>query len=164
MADAYTRIYIQVVFAVKNRKALIQPAWENELYKYITGIIQNKGQKLLAINGNYDHIHFFIGMRANCCLSDLVREVKKSSTLFIKDKKFSPCHFQWQKGYGAFSYNHSQLGNIIRYIDNQKEHHKKQVFRDEFLIFLKKFDISFRDEYLFDFLKRAKNVKLFNKI
>jgi putative transposase len=90
MADTFTQIYIQVVFAVRNRHALIKTNWEDELYKYITGIVQNKGQKMIAINGTSNHIHFFIGMTPNCCLSDLVREIKKSSTNFIKDKRFCP--------------------------------------------------------------------------
>ena len=126
MANTFSQIYIQVVFAVQNRNALIQKTWEEELYKYITGIVQNKEQKMLAINGTYDHIHFFIGMKPTCCLSDLVREVKKSSNAFIKENKFSPFRFQWQEGFGAFSYSHSQLTDVIRYIENQKEHHRKK--------------------------------------
>ena len=120
MSDTFTQIYIQVVFAVQNRKALIQPHWEEEMYKYFTGIVQNKGQKMLAINGTKNHIHFFIGMKPTCCLSDLVREVKKSTTAFIKEKKYSPFKFQWQEGFGAFSYSHSQLTDVIHYIENQK--------------------------------------------
>jgi putative transposase len=95
MADTFSQIYIQVVFAVQNRNALINPNWEEELYKYITGIVQNKGQKMLAINGTSNHIHFFIGMKPTCCLSDLVREIKKSSNAFIKEKKFMNFNFQW---------------------------------------------------------------------
>ncbi|MFV0590759.1 MAG: IS200/IS605 family transposase [Draconibacterium sp.] len=126
MADTFSQIYIQVVFAVQNRKALIQPEWEEELNKYITGIVQNKGQKMLAINGTPNHIHFFIGMKPNCCLSDLVREIKKSSGAFIKEKQFSKFQFRWQEGFGAFSYGQSQLSDVIRYIENQKEHHRKK--------------------------------------
>jgi len=94
MADTFSQIYIQVVFAVQNRNALINPKWEEELYKYITGIVQNKGQKMLAINGTSNHIHFFIGMKPTCCLSDLVREIKKSSNTFIKEKRFTNFNFQ----------------------------------------------------------------------
>lgn len=129
MADTYSQIYIQTVFAVQNRNALIQPAREEELYKYITGILQNKGQKMLAINGTSNHIHFFIGMKPNCCLSDLVREIKKSSNTYIKENKFTQYNFQWQEGFGAFSYSHSQLMDVIQYIANQKEHHKKERLR-----------------------------------
>jgi len=152
MADTFTQIYIQVIFAVQNRKALIQHAWEEELYKYITGVVQNKGQKMLAINGIHNHIHFFIGMKPTCCLSDLVREIKKSSNVFINEKKFTPFKFQWQEGFGAFSYSHSQLTDVIQYIANQKIHHKKRSFKEEYEAFLKAFEIEFRDEYLFDWI------------
>ena len=150
--STYSQIYIQVVFAVKGRESLIQPTWEEELYKYITGIVRNKGQKMLAINGMPDHIHFFIGMKPSCCLSDLVREVKKSSNAFIKEKGFTPHKFQWQEGFGAFSYSHSSLDNVIRYIMRQKEHHKKQAFKDEYKTFLKNFAVEHKDEYLFEWL------------
>jgi len=152
MADTYSQIYIQTVFAVQNRNALIQPNWEEELFKYITGIVQNKGQKMLCINGTSNHIHFFIGMKPTCCLSDLIREIKKSSNAFIKEKKFTPYNFQWQEGFGAFSYGHSQLSNVIHYIQNQKEHHKKQTFKDEYLEFLKAFEIETKNEYLFEWI------------
>jgi len=153
MADTFTQIYIQVVFAVQNRKALIQPEWEEELNKYITGIIQNKGQKLLAISGTKNHIHIFIGMKPNCCLSDLVREVKKSSGSYIKEKSFSKFKFQWQEGFGAFSYSHSQLTDVIKYIEKQKEHHRKKSFKEEYLAFLKSFEIEFKNEYLFEWFE-----------
>jgi len=152
MADTFTQIYIQVIFAVQNRKALIQPAWEEELYKYITGVVQNKGQKMLAINGIHNHIHFFIGMKPTCCLSDLVREIKKSSNVFINEKRFTQFRFQWQEGFGAFSYSHSQLTDVIQYIANQKMHHKKRSFKDEYEAFLKAFEIEFKDEFLFEWI------------
>ena len=107
---------------------------------------------MLAINGMPDHIHFLIGMKPSCCLSDLVREVKKSSNDFIKKKNFLKFNFQWQEGYGAFSYNHSNLDNVIKYIMNQKEHHKMKTFKDEYVAFLKKFEIEFKDEYLFEWI------------
>ena len=153
MPNTFSQIYIQVVFAVKGRESLILSSWEEELYKYITGIIQNKEQKMLAINGMPDHIHFFIGMKPNCNLSDLVREIKKSTNLFINEKKFSRFKFQWQEGYGAFSYSHSALDNVISYINNQKEHHKKITFKDEYKDFLKKFNVDYKDEYLFDWIE-----------
>ncbi len=151
--STYSQIYIQVVFAVKNRNAQISPTWEQELYKYTTGIITNKGQKLLAINGMPDHIHILIGMKPSCCLSDLVREIKKSTNEFINEKKFTSFNFQWQEGFGAFSYSHSALDNVIAYIANQKEHHKKQSFKDEYVAFLQKFNIEFKNEYLFDWIE-----------
>jgi REP element-mobilizing transposase RayT len=153
MAGTFSQIYIQVVFAVKGRESLIQSDWEEELHKYIAGIVQNKEQKMLAINGMPDHLHFLIGMKPSCCLSDLVREIKKASNEFIKEKKFSKYKFQWQEGYGAFSYSHSDLDNVIRYIGNQKEHHKKQNFCEEYRNFLEEFKIEFKDEYLFDWNK-----------
>lgn len=153
MADTYSQIYIQVVFAVKGRNSLINKTWEEKLYKYITGIVQNKDQKMLAINGMPDHIHFLIGMKPSCCLSDLVREVKKSSNEFIKEKQFCPFKFQWQSGFGAFSYSHSHLDNVIAYIMNQKTHHKKKTFKDEYMEFLERFNIEFKNEYLFEWIE-----------
>lgn len=150
--STFSQIYIQVVFAVKNRDALIATSWEERLYQYITGIVQNKGQKMLAINGMPDHIHFFIGMKPSCCLSDLVREVKKASNEMINENKLSKFKFNWQEGYGAFSYSHSHIDNVAKYIMNQKEHHKKISFKEEYIDFLKKFEIEYDEKYLFDWM------------
>ena len=152
MAGTFSQIYIQVVFAVKNKNSLIEKSWKEELYKYITGIVQNKGQKMLAINGTSDHIHFLIGMKPTCALSDLIREIKKSSNAFVKEKQYSKYAFQWQEGYGAFSYSHSSLENVIRYIDNQEEHHRKRSFKEEYHDFLIKYNIEFKEEFLFDWI------------
>lgn len=153
MPGTYSQIYIQVVFAVKHRDALIHETWEERLYEYITAIVKNKEQKMLAINGMPDHIHFFIGMKPSCCLSDLVREVKKSSNEFIAQSKLCKHKFNWQEGYGAFSYSHSQLDDVIAYIMNQKEHHKKKSFKEEYIGFLKKFNIEHDEKFLFDWIK-----------
>lgn len=153
MSGTFSQIYIQVVFAVKCRESLIHESWEDELYKYITGIIRKKGQKLLAINGMPDHIHLLIGLRPSCCLSDLVREIKKSSNEFIKEKKFSNRNFRWQEGFGAFSYSHSSLDNVVRYILNQKEHHRKKTFKEEYVDTLKTYEVEYKDEYLFEWLE-----------
>lgn len=153
MAGTFSQIYIQLVFAVKGRENLIHPSWEEELYKYISGIVRNNEQKMLAINGMPDHIHILIGMRPSCCLSDLVREIKRSSNKFINDGKLSKRKFMWQEGYGAFSYGHTSLGNVIRYIQNQKMHHKKQTFKNEYNGILKKNQIEFQNEYLFDWIE-----------
>jgi REP element-mobilizing transposase RayT len=150
--STYSQIYIQIIFAVKNRQALIGASWEEELYKYITGIVQNKGQKMLAINGMPDHLHILIGMKPSCCLSDLVREIKKSSNSFVKEKGFTNYKFEWQEGFGAFSYSHSALDNVIAYISNQKEHHRRKSFKEEYLDFLEKFHIEFKNEYLFEWI------------
>ena len=151
-SGTFSQIYIQVIFAVKGRSSLILLRWEDELYKYITGIVQNKNQKMLAINGVHDHIHFLIGMKPTCCLSDLIREVKKSSNKCINERKFTKYKFGWQDGFGAFSYSHSSLDNVIGYIQNQKEHHKEQSFREEYILFLKKFKVEYKEEYLFDWI------------
>lgn len=152
MPANYSQIYIQVIFAVQNRASLILPTWEEELYKYITGIVTHKEQKMLAINGMPDHIHFLIGMKPSCCLSDLVREVKKSSNQFINEKRLVKSNFNWQSGFGSFSYSHSALDKVILYINHQKEHHRKLTFREEYIGFLKKFQVDYKDEYLFDWL------------
>jgi len=151
--STFSQIYIQIVFAVKGRQSLISTKWEEELYKYITGIISNKDQKLIAINGIPSHIHILIGVKPTCCLSDLVREIKKSSNSFVKEKKFTKYKFEWQEGYGAFSYSHSALDNVIAYIKNQKEHHKKKSFKNEYIDFLKKYQIEYKEEYLFEWIE-----------
>lgn len=151
--STYTQIYIQIIFAVQNRNSLIHASWEDRLYQYITGIVQNKEQKMLSINGMPNHIHFLVGMKPTCCLSDLVREIKKSSTNFIKEEGFTKFKFNWQEGFGAFSYSHSQLDNVISYIINQKEHHKKMTFREEYIGFLKNFHVEFNEQYLFEWIE-----------
>ena len=153
MAGTFSQIYIQVVFAVNGRQSLINQEWEEELYKYISGIVRNKEQKMLAINGMPDHVHFLIGMKPTCCLSDLVREVKKSSNEFINEKQFAKFKFQWQGGFGAFSYGHSNMDAVIAYIQNQKNHHQKKTFKEEYMEFLTKFQIEFKDEYLFEWIE-----------
>lgn len=153
MPGTYSQIYIQIVFAVKHRDALIHQTWDERLYQYITGIVQNKEQKMLAINGMPDHIHLLLGMKPSCCLSDLVREIKKSSTEFITENKLCKFKFNWQEGYGAFSYSQSQLDDVIGYIMNQKEHHKKKTFREEYTGFLKKFNIDYEEKFLFDWIE-----------
>lgn len=152
MASTYSQIYIQIVFAVKFRQCLIDSYWEEELYKYITGIVTNKEQKLLAINGMPDHIHILIGMKPSCCLSDLVREIKKSTNEFINEQKFTKSKFQWQGGFGAFSYSRSSLNNVVAYILNQKAHHRNKSFKEEYRYFLKSFQIEHKEEYLFDWI------------
>ena len=153
MADTYSQIYIHIVFAVKGRAGLIHPAWEERLYQYVTGMVQNQKQKMIAINGMPDHVHLLIGIKPSCCLSDLVREVKKSSNDFIKDNGLTKYKFAWQEGYGAFSYSHSQLKDVISYILNQKKHHRQKTFKEEYLEFLEKFNIEFEGKYLFNWIE-----------
>ncbi len=146
----YTQIHIQFVFAVKFRDALIKHEWKEELYKYITGIIQNNKHKLLIINSMPDHIHILVGMRPNQSVSDLVNDIKTNSSKFINEKRFLPVRFEWQKGYGAFSYGKSQVENVINYINNQEKHHHKKSFREEYLDFLQKFEVEYNEEYIFN--------------
>jgi putative transposase len=148
MSNTYTQIYIQTVFAVKGRQNLILHANEDELYRYIGGILKNKGHKSLAINGMPDHIHVFFGLKPTEALSDLIRDMKANSSGFINDKKWFRGKFHWQEGFGGFSYSHTQLNNVIGYIKNQKEHHKKKSFREEYLSFLKEYDIQYDDRYV----------------
>jgi len=149
----YSQIYIQVVFAVQGRQSLIHKSWEDELYKYATGIIRNKRQKLLAINGMPDHIHIFISMSTDCRLSDLIREIKKSTNSFINSKGFTKYRFAWQKGYGAFSYSKSNAPQVISYIENQKEIHAQKSFENEFKEWLELNDVEYMDKYMFDWVK-----------
>ena len=151
-SGSFSQIYVHVVFAVKGRNSLIHSLWEEELYKYVSGIVRNKDQKLLAINGMPDHIHILIGLKPSCRLSDLVREVKKASNKFINERKLSRYKFEWQEGYGAFSYSHSALDKVIAYVNNQKDHHKKKTFQEEYRDFLEAFKVDYKEEYLFDFL------------
>ncbi len=151
MANTYTQLYIHLVFAVKNRNALIKKIWKNELEMYITGIVQNHAHKMLAINTMPDHIHIFIGYDVNQLIPKLVEEIKTSSNEWIKNNKLSRIHFEWQRGYGAFSHSRSQIDRVVKYILNQENHHRKNNFRKEYLEILKKNDIQYNDDYLFDF-------------
>jgi putative transposase len=151
MPGTFSQIYIQYVFAVKGRENSILPSFQAELYKYISGIITNKEQKALAVNGMSDHVHVLVGLKPSMRISDLVRDIKNNSTNFINENKFLKHKFSWQEGYGVFSYSQSGFGKVIEYIKNQKEHHKKKTFRQEYMTFLKKFDIPFEDKYLFEF-------------
>jgi putative transposase len=151
MPNTYSQITIQLVFAVKGNCSYILPTFKETLHKYITGIIANQGQKLLAINSVYNHTHILIGQSPSICLSDLVREIKSESSRFINEQKLTPYKFYWQEGFGAFSYSKSQREIVIRYIQNQERHHKKQSFKDEYMYFLKKFEVDFDEKYLFEF-------------
>ena len=151
MGDTYTQLYIQLVFAVKGRHNFIHPSWEQELYKYITAVIQNDRHKMLAINGMPDHIHIFVGLNPSISISDLVKDIKRASNNWINDKGFVNQKFEWQNGYGAFSYGKSQVVRVYQYIQNQTIHHASRSFQTEYKGFLKLFEISFKEEYLFEF-------------
>ncbi len=153
MANTYTQMYVHLVFAVKRREALIPKQHKEEIHKYITGIVTKRKQKLLAIHAMPDHIHIFIGFKPTIKISDLVRDIKTASSQFIREKRFTPFLFNWQEGYGAFTYAHSQLDVVCKYIQNQEEHHRKKTFQEEYLAFLKNFNVAYEDQYLFDFLE-----------
>jgi len=149
MASTYTQIYIQVVFAVEGRQNLIRPERKEELHKYITGIVTRQRQKLLAIHCMPDHTHVLIGLKPSMALSDLVGDIKTGSTNHINENKWVRGRFSWQEGFGAFSYSHSQLTAVIRYIQNQEKHHARKSFREEYLTLLEKFDVPHEERYIF---------------
>lgn len=149
MANTYTQIYIQYVFAVQNRISLIKNEWKDELYKYMTVIINQHEHKLLSIGGMTDHIHALVSMHPKQAPSDLMYELKRSSSLWINENKFVVGKFSWQEGFGAFSYSQSQISRVSKYIENQETHHKKKTFREEYLDFLKAFNIEFDERYVY---------------
>lgn len=150
MAQTLVKIYLHVVFSTKNRENLILPEIEKELFAYIGGILRKHNSILLAANGTANHIHLLISQSKNISLSDLLRELKKSSSLWIKTKDVSFKDFQWQAGFGAFSIGQSQIEAVRTYISKQKEHHQTEVFEDEYRKFLEKYEIDFDDKYFLD--------------
>lgn len=153
MANTYSQIYIQVVFAVEGRQNLIDPGHNDELQKYITGIVTAQKQKLIAINNMPDHVHIFIGHRPDSALSDLVGDIKSGSTNFINRNRWVKGRFNWQEGFGAFSYSRSQLDSVVRYIKNQQRHHRSSSFRNEYMTLLEKFDVPYDSRYIFKFIE-----------
>jgi putative transposase len=153
MAGTYSQIYIQIVFAVQGRQNLLQKPWRDDVFKYISGIIKNKGQKPIIVNGVNDHVHAFVGLKPSMVLSDLVRDIKNNSSNFINDHAWIKGKFSWQEGYGAFSYSHSHIESVYRYILNQEAHHSRQNFQAEYLDILKKFEIDHDAKYLFEWIE-----------
>ncbi len=149
MANTYTQIYIQYVFAVQNRISLIKNEWKDELYKYMTGTITNQGHKIYSIGGMPDHVHVLVSMNPKQAPSDLMREVKRSSSSWINENRFVKGKFSWQEGFGAFSYGHSQISRVIEYIEKQEIHHKKRTFYEEYLALLKAFNIEYDERYVY---------------
>jgi len=152
MANSYKKVYLHIVFAVKNRNALLNKAWRSRLFAYISGIIKEKGHYPLAVNGHKDHVHIFLDYNLHELVSDLVREIKKSSTKYIKSNKLTQYKFEWQSGYGVFSVGFKDIDTTIKYIIDQEEHHRKTTFKAEYLKVLNEFKIEFKEEYLFDFI------------
>ena len=151
MANTYTQCYFHLVFAVRNRDALIKKEWKDDLEKYITGIVQNNRHKMMAIGSMPEHMHILIGYNVNQLIPHLVEEIKTSSNAWVKGGRLSKYKFDWQKGYGAFTHSYSNIETVIRYILSQEEHHRKQRFKDEYLEMLKKNDVVFNSEYLFEY-------------
>ncbi len=149
MANTYTQIHIQFVFAVKYRQSLIHQEWKERLHQYITGIFKRHHHRMLQINSMPDHIHIFIGMRPDQSVSSLIQLVKSESSKWIKEQNFCSSTFAWQEGYGAFSYAKSQVSDVIRYIMNQEIHHRKESFLDEYRKHLKAFDLTWDERYIF---------------
>jgi len=152
MPNTYSQIYIQIVFAVKHRESLIHESIREQVEKYITGIITNKNQKLIAIYCNPDHIHILVGLKPSISISDLVRDIKVGSSNYIRDNKLVRGKFNWQDGFGAFSYSRSNLDNVVKYILNQADHHKQKTFKEEYIDFLEKFEIEYDNKYLFEWI------------
>ena len=148
MANTYTQLYTHFVFAVQNRPSLISESWQRDLYKYMNGIIKEQGHRPYAINGPSNHVHILVSMSPNQSSSDLVYYIKRSSSLWINEKKLVPGKFSWQEGFGAFSYGKSQIPKIVAYIENQQKHHMKKTFHEEYIAFLKAFEIDFDERYI----------------
>ena len=157
MANTYTQIYIHIVFAVQSRQNLLKRENKEELHKYITGIIRNKKQKLIVINSVPDHVHIFISMKPSIALSDLVRDIKNNSSTFINTKRWVRGKFSWQEGFGAFSYGHSQIDVVVKYIQNQEKHHEKKTFKEEYMNMLKKFNVEYDEKYVFNWIEDDEN-------
>lgn len=153
MANTYKKVYLHIVFAVKNRKALLDKSWRHRLFIYMSEALRKGGHYPLAVNGHLDHVHLFFDYSCNELISELVREIKKSSNQFIVQNKLSTFKFEWQSGYGVFSNSAAEKDRIIKYIINQNEHHNSRSFKDEYLSMLKKYEIDFKNEYVFEFFE-----------
>ena len=152
MPNTFSQIYLQFLFAVKHRQFLIPKEHKEELHKYFTGLVKNRNVKMLAVHCMPDHTHLFVGFKPNILISDFMKEIKVESNEFIKGKKWVREKFNWQEGFGVFSYSHSHIDSVIKYILNQEQHHQKRSFRREYLQLLGKFNIPFEEQYLFEFL------------
>ena len=147
VANTYTQIYLQFELAVQDRISLIRSDWKDELYKYIAGIVQNNKHKLIAINGMPNHLHVFVGYKPHQLIPALLQDIKGCSSTWINKKRLVRGQFRWQAGYGAFSYSHSQIDNVVKYIMNQEQHYKQKTFRQEYLELLERFDIPYDERY-----------------
>ena len=149
MANTYHQIYLQTVFAVKYRNAVISKEWKSKLLGVIGNLINETNCKTIIVNGVEDHVHCFFGLRPAVSVSELMKTVKAKSSKYVNDNRLTPSRFEWQEGYGVFSYNQSQVDAVYKYIQNQEIHHQKQSFRDEYLEILKEFKINYDEQYIF---------------
>src|SRR5690606_22966697 len=147
----FTQIYLQFVIAVKFREAILKQEYQKEVFSFMSGLINSMGHKSYAINGMPDHVHIFMSFKPKHSPSETIKEIKRASTNFINEKKWFPEKFQWQNGYGCFSYSKSHIDNVVKYILNQQNHHRKVKFKDEYLEFLRKFEVEFDEQFLFEF-------------
>jgi putative transposase len=150
MANTYHQVYIQVVFAVKYREAVIAKEWKSKLFGVIGNLINETGCKTIIVNGVEDHVHCFLGLKPVVSISELMKTVKAKSSKYINDNNLTKSRFEWQEGYGVFSYSQSHINSVYKYIENQEEHHKRQKFKEEYLAFLEKFEVPFDERYIFD--------------
>jgi putative transposase len=151
----FTQLYVQIVFAVKNRDACLEPNIRKRIFQYMGGIINEMNHKTIIINGVSNHVHIFFGLNPSKSISDTVHDIKRSTTIFINHERLCSHKFLWQEGYGAFTYSHSQIQNVYKYIEAQEEHHKKTTFKEEYMQFLKKYEVQFDDRFLFDFFENV---------
>jgi putative transposase len=148
MSNTYSSLYIQIVFAVKNREKLLHSSWRENIFKYMSGIINAKGHKAYIINGVEDHVHILMSIKPGTSISELVRDIKNNSTNYIKDHKWTRFQFSWQEGFGAFSYSQKDVDKVYKYIQNQEAHHKQIDFKSEYVRFLTEYNIEYNDKYL----------------
>jgi putative transposase len=150
MSNTYSQIYIHAIFAVKGRHSFIQDEWKEDLFGYIGGVINNSGLKTLIVNGYRNHVHLLFELKPALRISDLIRDIKSNASKFLNEKNYIKGRFEWQDGYGAFSYSYSQINKVYEYIKNQEEHHRKKTFKEEYMEFLQKFNVEYNEKYLFD--------------
>lgn len=153
MAGTFSQMYVQIVVAVKGRENLLQKPWRDEVFRYMAGIVKGKNQKPIIVNGTATHVHLFVGLKPSMAVSELTRDVKNNSSNFINDRKFVRGKFSWQEGFGCFTYAHSQIDNVYRYILNQEEHHHRKTFREEYLEMMQRFEIKYNEKFLFDWIE-----------
>jgi putative transposase len=151
MANTYTQLNVQAVFAVKGRENFLHSSFSKKLFEYISGILKGIGQFPLAVNGDKDHVHIFFELNPSTSISDVMEKVKANSSKWINENHYAPGKFGWQRGYGGFTYSRSQRDNVINYIKNQEIHHHRKSFKEEYLEMLLKFEIEYDEQYIFEF-------------